>query len=215
MSPGNSNSSQAGEDHAWFMAIFSMARRIAGARSARAWSKMPTVVMNREDVQQEVLTAIWVALPRYDRARGSLRTFLERVVAARVASLLRRTSRQLRFERISIDPPASDMVAALELRVDLQSVCGSLIERDRELAFFLMQYSPAEAGRVMGVSRSEIYRAIGRVRVALVQAGLGSGRNEPLACTANSLLTSSKVIEPEERHRPSPRIDVRQLSTSE
>jgi RNA polymerase sigma factor (sigma-70 family) len=178
MSPEKSDSSQAGGDHTEFMAIFPLARRIAGVRSALTSPKMPAVVMDREDAQQEVLTAIWVALPRYDPARGCLRTFLEHVAAARLASLLRKSRRQPRFEGIDIDQLlAPDPTQTLELRIDIRCVFALLSVPDRELAALLMDCSTAETGRILGVARSSVYAGISRLRGAFRTAGFGSVRS--------------------------------------
>ena len=134
--------SRALEDHTLFMAIYPVVRRIAGVRSARAFSKFSTRTVDREDLQQEALIAIWRVLPRYDPSRASVRTFLERIAGARIASLVRTERLQPRFESIQIDQIlAPDSISALELRTDLRCVSASLSERDRELALALMDHS--------------------------------------------------------------------------
>jgi RNA polymerase sigma factor (sigma-70 family) len=138
--------SQAGWDAAGFMAIYPLLRRIAGARSARALSKFSSATA--QDFLQEVLIAIWKALRRYDAGRASVRTFVERVAGARIASLVRTERRQRRVESIDIGQlPARDPVLALELRIDIGCVIASLSVRDRELAELLMEHSPGEVAR--------------------------------------------------------------------
>ena len=172
MNSRNSFISPARDDHALFMAIYPILRRIAGVRSARALSKFSTAAVDRQDLEQETLTAMWKALPRYDAGRASMQTFLERVAGARIASLVRTERRQPRVESIDIaQPPAPDPVPALELRIDIRCVLAFLSVRDRELAALLMDHSPAEAGRMVGLARSTVYARIARLRSAFRAAG--------------------------------------------
>jgi RNA polymerase sigma-70 factor, ECF subfamily len=61
-------------------AVFSLAYRICGAHAAA------------EEIAQEAFLAIWRSGARYDRARGSVRTWLLGVVHNRAIDMLRRTT---------------------------------------------------------------------------------------------------------------------------
>ena len=61
-------------------AAFSLAYRIAGTRAAA------------EDITQEALLNVWRAGARYDRARGSVRTWMLGIVHHRAIDFLRRAS---------------------------------------------------------------------------------------------------------------------------
>jgi RNA polymerase sigma factor (sigma-70 family) len=129
---------------------------------------------DREDLEQEAFLAVWRALPQYDPLRASLRTFVERVVATRIASLMRARRRQPKLEPLEDHQPVGlDGIPFLEFKTDFQRVSTSLVERDRRLANFLVDHSPTEASRALGISRSTVYEAIRRIRVVFEDAGFG------------------------------------------
>src|SRR5436305_6166027 len=61
-------------------AVFSLAYRICGVRAGA------------EEIAQEAFLAVWRSGARYDRARGSVRTWLLGVVHNRAIDMLRRTT---------------------------------------------------------------------------------------------------------------------------
>ena len=130
---------------------------------------------DREDAEQEALVAVWRALPHYDPLRASLRTFVERVVATRLVSLMRARRRQLTLEPLKdYQPVGLDGIPVLEFQADFQRVSTSLAERDRRLATLLVDHSPTEASRVLSISRSTVYEGIRRIRIAFEDAGFGT-----------------------------------------
>jgi hypothetical protein len=68
-----------------------------------------------------------------------------------------------------------DGIPAIDFRVDFQAACASLGKADRRLATLLSAFSPTEASRAMGISRSTVYEGIRRIRVAFENAGYGLG----------------------------------------
>jgi RNA polymerase sigma factor (sigma-70 family) len=157
---------------AQFTAIYPIVRRVSGARWARAAWQFSKASIDRQDLEQETLSAAWSAFRHYDPRRASTRTFLERVAAARIASLARTARRHPRCENIETCLLlAPDSIPALELRIDVRSVLEVLAPLDRELAMLLMHHSPAETARVLNVSRPVVYRGIQRIRSAFEGAG--------------------------------------------
>jgi RNA polymerase sigma-70 factor (ECF subfamily) len=156
-----------------FQQAYPMALRAARVRSAAAVATAGLPVDEREDLEQEALMGVWRALPRYDPSRASLRTFIERVIANRFASLLRARRRQPKVESLEGQYLGTrDGIPMVEFRNDLQRVVDSLPERDRRLIPCLMEYNPTEASRSLGIARSTVYERIRRIRMAFVGAGL-------------------------------------------
>src|SRR5437868_13628729 len=77
-------------------AVFSLSYRICGVRAAA------------EEVAQEAFLAIWRSGARYDRTRGSVRTWLLGVVHNRAIDSLRRSTAHDR--RRAIDDQAADWI---------------------------------------------------------------------------------------------------------
>jgi len=157
-----------------FAQAYPIACRAARVRSTAAVAQTVILPMEREDVEQEILTGVWKRLPSYDSKRGSLRTFVELIVASAYASALRSRRKQRRcggLEHDSVRDIDAGLVA-LECAVDIQAAAVLLTKRDRRIAVLLMEYSPAETSRLLGLSRSTVYSGIRRIRVAFMKAGL-------------------------------------------
>jgi RNA polymerase sigma-70 factor, ECF subfamily len=153
---------------------FPLATRAARARSAAAVALGTITPADRDDLEQEALLAVWRALNRFDPSRASLRTFIERVVAFRLASLVRTARLHPIAEPIKEGHLIGlDGIPALQIRMDLQQVATSLRAADRQLAMLLMDRTPTEASRELGVSRSTVYERIRRIRSAFEDAGWG------------------------------------------
>lgn len=87
-------------------AVFSLAYRICGAQTAA------------EEIAQEAFLAIWRSGARYDRARGSVRTWLLGVVHNRAIDALRRTTVHQRHQ--TLDEQAAERLEAPE-RTDVEA----------------------------------------------------------------------------------------------
>ncbi len=164
-----------------FQQAYPIALRAAQVRSAACVATAGLPAAEREDLEQEALMWVWRALPHYDPSRSSLRTFIERVIANRFASLLRARRRQLRLVPLEDQHLATrDGIPMVEFRSDLQRVEGSLPECDRRLLPLLMEYNPTDASRELGIARSTVYQRIRRIRAAFADAGFGwEGARKP------------------------------------
>jgi RNA polymerase sigma-70 factor (ECF subfamily) len=130
-------------------AAYSLAYRIVGDRSAA------------EDVTQEAFLSLWRSGARYDRARGSVRTWLLGVVRNRAIDALRREATraptvELQLERLPDQGPYTELTDVEALRQEAaREVRGALrmLPADQlkviELAYFA------------GLSHSEIAEALG------------------------------------------------------
>ena len=81
-------------------AVFSLAYRISGVRTAA------------EEIAQEAFLAIWRSGARYDRSRGSVRTWLLGVVHNRAIDALRRATVHQRQQ--TVDETAAERIEAPE-----------------------------------------------------------------------------------------------------
>src|SRR4051794_17968091 len=102
----------------------------------------------RRDLEQEALLELWRKAPAYDSCRGSWRTFAERVVANRLASLVRRmrTKTPDSLWQVHIGDHVSLVASSVhtELSVDVGRLVANLPRLDRSVAVCLMDYSAAE-----------------------------------------------------------------------
>jgi RNA polymerase sigma-70 factor (ECF subfamily) len=143
-------------------AVFSLAYRICGARSTA------------EEVAQEAFLAIWRSGARYDRTRGSVRTWLLGIVHNRAIDTLRRTT--VHERRRAADEHAAEVLEAPE-RTDLDAARRETARSVRALIDEL----PGEQRRVVelayfgGFTHEEIAQMLdaplgtvkGRMRLAL------------------------------------------------
>jgi RNA polymerase sigma factor (sigma-70 family) len=155
-----------------FDLAFPLAQRAAKVRAASA--KLSHADFDREDLQQEALIGVWGAIDRFDVSRASIRTFVERVVANRIASVLRRSRVGKRARRDDYDtaPQPGRLFVTVEFRLDLNRVLETLGRRERKIARLLEEYRPSEIARVLKISRPAVYRSIERIREAFSDAGL-------------------------------------------
>jgi RNA polymerase sigma factor (sigma-70 family) len=147
------------------------AARIRVGSAMRARSVPPA---DRDDLVQELAIACWRAAATFDPAKASLRTFIECVVANRLASAIRTARRRPAMQ--PLDSVAEIGIAPLAMMFDLRSDVASILDRlsvaDRRVAVALMEYSPTEAGRNLKIARSTVYQHIGRLRARFMAAGI-------------------------------------------
>ncbi|MBZ5623505.1 MAG: sigma-70 family RNA polymerase sigma factor [Acidobacteriia bacterium] len=160
-----------------FLMAFPLARRVVAVRSAAATTIAPMTWADGEDVEQEAMIALWQALAYYDASRASLRTFAERVVANRLMSVLRgvHAVRRNCGCEAPLDEFASTLSASndrVDLRVDVERVLTGVTSFDRAVALCLLDRSAVETSRCLQVSRAATYRAIRRLRLAFISAGM-------------------------------------------
>jgi RNA polymerase sigma factor (sigma-70 family) len=151
-----------------------IALRSAQVRSNAAVKSGAVPAADRDDLIQEALVACWLALPRFDPTRAALPTFIERVVTTSVASFIRSARRVPAHKELkpSISPQIESGSGELELRADVKTFLASLRPKDRELAVTLMEHSPAEASRLLGIPLSTLHDRMTGFRRRLSAAGL-------------------------------------------
>jgi RNA polymerase sigma-70 factor (ECF subfamily) len=151
-----------------------LALRAVQVRAAAAVATGRTAAADRNDLEQEALLGLFLALPRYDASRASLRTYIERVAEKRFATLLRRRRAELVVERLDGHRIATaDGIPSVQLRVDFERVLDPLDASARELALLLIDHRPAEISHILGTARSTVYARIARLRQAFLAAGYG------------------------------------------
>jgi len=151
----------------------SVALRIARIRVRAATRTRAVPTADRDHLVQEVLIGCWLALDKFDPAKASLRTFLECVITSRLASAIRTARRRPAMQSLdSASACGAETVSGVELRLDVVRMLCRLESEDRRVAVALMECSPTEASRELGVARSTIYQHMGRLRASLIAAGL-------------------------------------------
>lgn len=171
---------------------------IRAERLARAGS-VPG--MDAEDIKQELRLHLYRRDEKFDPARGQYDTFADRVLANRIATLAAPTER-LRAERawIDFDSPAegrgddemlplaetlpdSAMPHAAVTRAtdeafglvrDVQRLLAGLTPTCRALALALIDMSPTEAAKALGIHRSTVYARLTMIRKAAEALGLAA-----------------------------------------
>jgi RNA polymerase sigma-70 factor, ECF subfamily len=156
-------------------AAFSLAYRICGVRATA------------EEVAQEAFLAIWRSGARYDRARGSVRTWLLGVVHNRAIDMLRRTT--VHERRRAADERAAETLEAPERteveaarREEARSVRGLIDElpddqrRVIELAYF-GGFTQEQIARMLDAPLGTVK---GRMRLALEKLRAGIGPTEAI-----------------------------------
>jgi RNA polymerase sigma factor (sigma-70 family) len=154
-----------------FLQAYSMLRRAVAVRAA-ALRLTPD---DRADIEQEVALGLVRALPRFNQHRAGLGTFVAAVAQNVMASLWRRERKMGMIASESIEDLEVAVAApgyGLELYIDVDRVLRRIRPLDRMVAVLLVDHSPAMVGRRLGISRSSVYRAIGRLRAAFTAAGL-------------------------------------------
>lgn len=142
--------------------------------------------VDHDDLVQEGLIACWRAYSRYDPTLAGERTFFERVVALRLATVLRSERRKPTTVDLDavVHPQTPDEGRAVEFSASLQTLLKTLSHEDAHLVKLLLHFTPAETARILGVARSTLHDRIRRLRPKFVAAGLapagysGIGRAE-------------------------------------
>ena len=142
--------------------VFSLAYRICGVRAAA------------EEVAQEAFLAIWRSGARYDRTRGSVRTWLLGVVHNRAIDSLRRSTVHDRLraadetaaERVEAPERTEVEVARRDEARSMRAVLGALPSEQRrvvELAYF-GGFTHEQIAEMLGAPLGTVK---GRMRLAL------------------------------------------------
>jgi RNA polymerase sigma-70 factor (ECF subfamily) len=159
-------------------AAYSLAHRMTGSRS------------HAEDVVQEAFLSIWRSGARFDRARGSVRTWLLGIVHHRAIDLLRRTGTQERrragddglAERLVAHERTDVQAARREESREVHAAVAALPREQRqvvELAYFA-GYTHTEIAAMLGEPLGTVK---GRMRLGLakLRGALGGVTPEALS----------------------------------
>jgi len=155
----------------------------------------------REDIEQELWLAVLQQAERFDPARASLETFLDRVVSRAAAMLLRRSKRHKRAsgcqplslesdfiatgeglkpvsEVVSSEDVArrlgtqsADPIARLEQTEAVEYALAQMPERLRDICRRLMTGTVASVAHELGISRYQVRNALEEARPYFEQAG--------------------------------------------
>ena len=164
-----------------FEQSYAISSRIAAVHAANVVARHGLPHHDREDLSQEALLELWRKEPVFDERRAGWRTFADRVVANRLASLVRhmhscRSGHGKEDPIEGLEIPDVLRYGDVDLRTDVKKVLAGLSLFDRNVALSLIDHSPIETSRRLRVSRATVYRAIDRLRTAFVDAGFSRWR---------------------------------------
>lgn len=148
------------------------------ARVASAFERNPA---RRDELVQEILLAVWQALPRY-RGDASVKTFVLRIAHNRAVEHVLQHQRELARE--PLDEAIPDTRASPERQASLQQRSERLLDAVRELPLVqrelvtlaLEGLSHEEIGGVLGISVGNVAVRLSRARKQLM-AALGETEN--------------------------------------
>ena len=160
--------------HGIFDDAYPLIRRIAAVRAAVVAKACGLSDDERADLEQDAAFHVWRKLALFDPSRSSLQTFIERIVANRMASGSRRLRAKMRqAPPATCAPTQIDREADnVDLRIDVLRVLDGLRPDQREVCRMLADYSATDVCLRTGISRATIYRMIGHLRIVFIKAGL-------------------------------------------
>ena len=143
-----------------------MLRRIASAYEADP--------ERRRELQQDILLAVWRALPRY-RGDGPLRGFIARVAHNRAVTHVAREAAEPRRQPLdeaapSDAPSPQDDAEASDARLRLAEAVRALPLSLRQCAVLTMEgFAPAEIAGMLGLNANVVSIRLTRAKAALRQ----------------------------------------------
>ena len=159
-----------------FSETYPASERVSNARALATAARYRLAYQDRADLRQEALLELWRKARLFDVRRSSWPTFAERVVANKLGSVMRsRCSRRagsLQPEPLSGGADAAAPRVAIDLCIDIRRVLAAAEPFDRSVARCLIDNSPSEASRELGVGRATVYRAMKKLKDAFAEAGL-------------------------------------------
>ena len=158
----------------FFHDAYPLARRAARVHSAKWLHVLRAAGHDREDLEVVCIAEVWGKLNGFNPTKSSLPTFVERIIATKTVSFLRRCRAR---KRMPTDGDATGISAipidvAFALRVDVRRALALLNDGDQKMARMLLHWNPSEIAKLYGISRTLVYRAVERIRKALTGAGL-------------------------------------------
>ena len=163
-----------------FEDVFLIARSLARKKANGAIGHCGLSPADRDDIESELLLTFYVAFPKFDSERASVRTFASRVMDKELKSILRhrlaKCRRQL-LEAKSLDDLAdlgqkSTRIDRQRFWMDMDRALAPCSAALRETAVALCWESPLQLSRSLGRSRACIYDRIRRLRNAFDAAGI-------------------------------------------
>ena len=144
-----------------------MLRRIASAYEAGR--------ERRHELEQDILLAVWRALPRY-RGEAPLRAFIARVAHNRAVTHVAREAAEPRRQPLDEETPSPaptphDALEALDLQDRLTVAVRALPLALRQPALLTLEgFSPAEIAPMLGLNANTVSIRLTRAKAALRQA---------------------------------------------
>jgi DNA-directed RNA polymerase specialized sigma24 family protein len=130
---------------------------------------------DREDLEQELALKAFLASTKFDPARGTAKSFYNRVLTNRANSLARHATSQKRDRRREaplegeyIDAPTDDA----DLRLDVQDALAPLSDADKSIAGLLATDGVAAVADLTGLTRAQVRGARRRIARALAEKDL-------------------------------------------
>jgi RNA polymerase sigma factor (sigma-70 family) len=157
-----------------FQEAHPLARRAAQVHSARWFRVLRAAGYDRQDLEAICIAEVWSKINRFNPTKSSLPTFVERIVAMKTVSFLRRcrTRKRTRSNADATGISVLPVDVAIARRVDVRRAVALLNDADQKVAKMLLYWKPSDIAKIFGISRAAVYRAIGRIREALTGGSL-------------------------------------------
>jgi len=129
---------------------------------------------HREDLTQEILLAIWRALPSF-RGQSSLKTYIASIAQKRAISHVARHSRMPRTQEVSehwvaVGTLPDEAAIAVDLRQKVLAALRLLSIAQRETALLMLEgFSFVEIGETLGISANAAMLRCQRAKIALAE----------------------------------------------
>jgi hypothetical protein len=167
-----------------------MLLRIAQAKAARLVGKYGFSNDEARDIGQDLLADLISRWPKFDRARGNEQAFVRRVMENRLATIISARHARCRDYRrtfsgevthdamenaqssVSNDPRFSTASEMRDLEIDIRRLQKLLRPEVTAIVVLLSSRSPGKIVRLLGMSRSTIYRRIRELRATAIGIGL-------------------------------------------
>ena len=132
---------------------------------------------DHDDLLQEILIAVWKALPRF-RGEASEYTFVLRIAHNRAVTYASRSRRlAARTAELSTDQPAEALVVEDDAGEELRRAVRKLPTVQRRVVMLHLEgLSPAEIATVEGITENNANVRLSRARQALRELLVGEGR---------------------------------------
>ena len=152
-------------------------------RTQKLRSLMARWKLSPSDIRQDFIMAIVEAMPGFNPARSTWRTYLSRVLNNRYCNFKRQYNldRKILGDIVTLDTLDEDdsdeiptYTIDFETRADLKTAIETLPACLRPYAELLKTNSPAQVASALNVSRSSVCRAVKRIREHFLDAGLKS-----------------------------------------